>query len=154
MITKNSDMFKSIDTAFMDEFNLWDSTEGNSVMNKVDSFLKKISSYNVLLFNTKETIKLVQTDLSMDGETQDGVMLFILRVKFRFIVAGGDWNLLTTALNEISNSLAEDRTFETALEGFDNRVDLIEQNMLQALLYYYVLSPNIMITRILNAKEE
>lgn len=142
----NKETLELMTQAYLDEFDLWGKTEGNTILPSINGFLKKVVGYNILIFNTEETVKSLKTHLVKDEATQEGVLTFLLRVKFRFISYGGSWDLFITTLKEISNSISKDDTFGS-LEGYNSTSEISENKTIQALLYYYVLSPNILILR-------
>ncbi len=148
------DTLAILESSFDDEFELWSKTTGKNTLTKVDAFLKTVTGFNLLLFNTTTTMTSIKEALVKDEETQQGVFMFLLRVKYRFISKGGDWLELTLALNKISDSINKDNTFNNKLEGFEQTAELKEENMIQTLLYFYILTPSLIITRNYHVAEE
>lgn len=143
-----------LESSFNDEFNLWEKTAGKDTLPKIDSFLNAVTKNNILLFNTVSTMDNIKSLLIKDEDTQQAVLMFLLRVKYRFISYGGEWDSLVETLNEVGESINKDNTFNTKLEGFEQTVKIDNNNMVQALLYYYILSPNLIIARGYNVTEE
>lgn len=145
---------EQLGNAFNDEFDLWEKTEANKALEKVDSFLNSIAKYNILLFNTSSTIEDIKKVLVKDEDTQQAVLMFLLRVKYRFITYGGDWDNFISTLNDVSESINKDNTFSAKIEGFEQTASIDKTNMIQALLYYYILTPNLIISRSMSNVEK
>ena len=140
--------------SFNDEFDLWEKTSANNTLEKVDTFLNTVAKYNILLFNTVNTVNDIKKALVKDEDTQQAVLMFLLRVKYRFISYGGDWSNFISTLNVVGESINKDNTFNSKIEGFEQTATIEETNMIQALLYYYILTPNLMISRSMSNVEK
>lgn len=142
----NKDNIEILSKAFLDETTLWKGTSGKKELTKVMDFLDTVSEYNILIFNTVASNVEMKKVLTKDEDTQNSVLTFLTRVRFRFLSYGGDWDVFIDMLKDISGGISEDTLLDNSGEGYTQSLPLTEKSILQALVFFYILSPNLIIT--------